>query len=245
MIKKIVVINGGENLIYVMSDIHGMYNKYKDMLKLIQFSHNDTLYVLGDVVDRGNDSIKILLDMMQRDNVYGIIGNHEFMAVECLEWLNKEITDEMIDNLGEEKITKLADWLSNGGRTTLKEYKSLTSQEKEDLIEYLKEWTLYEEVDVNNKHYILVHAGLGNFDINKSLDDYSIEDLVWDRPDFEKTYYKDQNTYVIVGHTPTLSISGKSEIYRKNNIIDIDTGACFSSGKLSCLCLDTNKEYYI
>ena len=34
-------------MIYVMSDIHGMYEKYEKMLKQIDFSEKDTLYVLG------------------------------------------------------------------------------------------------------------------------------------------------------------------------------------------------------
>ena len=39
-------------MIYVMSDIHGEYEKYLKMLDLIQLSEKDSLFVLGDVVDR-------------------------------------------------------------------------------------------------------------------------------------------------------------------------------------------------
>ena len=42
-------------MIYVMSDIHGCYEKYRQMLDLIRFCEEDTLYILGDVVDRGPD----------------------------------------------------------------------------------------------------------------------------------------------------------------------------------------------
>lgn len=38
---------------YAMSDIHGRFDKYKEMLSLIDFTPRDTLYVLGDVIDRG------------------------------------------------------------------------------------------------------------------------------------------------------------------------------------------------
>ena len=53
-------------MIYVMSDLHGCYDKYMQMLEKIKFNNEDTLYVLGDIVDRGDDGIKILLDMMKR-----------------------------------------------------------------------------------------------------------------------------------------------------------------------------------
>ena len=62
-------------MIYVMSDIHGMADRYQEMLELIDFNEQDTLYVLGDIIDRGNGSIKVLQDMMRRPNVHGIFGN--------------------------------------------------------------------------------------------------------------------------------------------------------------------------
>ena len=49
---------------YVISDVHGEYDKYKAMLERIAFSDDDTLYVLGDVIDRGSGGIKILKDMI-------------------------------------------------------------------------------------------------------------------------------------------------------------------------------------
>ena len=44
---------GGTIVIYVLSDIHGMYDKYQQMLAKIDLKPEDTLYILGDVIDRG------------------------------------------------------------------------------------------------------------------------------------------------------------------------------------------------
>lgn len=63
-------------MIYVMSDLHGCYEKYVQMLKIIEFNSDDFLYIVGDVIDRGEDGIKILLDMMKRSNIIPILGNH-------------------------------------------------------------------------------------------------------------------------------------------------------------------------
>ncbi len=71
-------------MIYAMSDIHGCYEKYRDMLETIKFAADDTLYVLGDVLDRGPDGFKILLDMAARPNVVGLLGNHELLAAVVL-----------------------------------------------------------------------------------------------------------------------------------------------------------------
>ena len=78
---------------------------------------------MGDVVDRGSDSIKILQDMMIRSNVFGIIGNHELMMVECLNFLCDEITDTSLDAFNEEKLMKLSEWICNGASPTIEAFK--------------------------------------------------------------------------------------------------------------------------
>ena len=84
---------------YCMSDIHGNYKKYMQMLEKLQFSDNDTFYIIGDIIDRGNRFIKILQDMMLRPNVIPIIGNHEYMAATCFPILLTELTPGNIDTL--------------------------------------------------------------------------------------------------------------------------------------------------
>ena len=67
---------------YVMSDIHGDYERYMKMLEAINLDEDkDTLYILGDVIDFGEGSMKILDDMSSRPNVYPIIGEHEYTAL--------------------------------------------------------------------------------------------------------------------------------------------------------------------
>ena len=78
-------------MIYAMADLHGCAEQYFEMLQLIRFSKEDTLYILGDVIDRGEGGIKILLDMMRRPNVVFLAGNHEQMAVKVM----KEIVESL------------------------------------------------------------------------------------------------------------------------------------------------------
>lgn len=54
---------------YVISDIHGCKKEYLQLLDKIQFSVQDHLYILGDVVDRGFDPIGVLQNIMERKNV--------------------------------------------------------------------------------------------------------------------------------------------------------------------------------
>ena len=68
-------------MIYIMSDIHGLYSRYTAMLKKIDLQDEDKLYVLGDVIDRGPQSFEILEDIMNRKNTEMFLGNHEHMML--------------------------------------------------------------------------------------------------------------------------------------------------------------------
>ena len=54
---------------YVIADIHGCRKQFLELLEKIKFSENDTLYILGDVLDRGFDPIGTLQDLMGYDNI--------------------------------------------------------------------------------------------------------------------------------------------------------------------------------
>ena len=50
--------------VYILADIHGMYDKFIRMLDKINMTDEDILYVLGDMVDRGPHPIKVVQKIM-------------------------------------------------------------------------------------------------------------------------------------------------------------------------------------
>lgn len=54
---------------YVISDIYGEYEMFNRLLEKIQLKEMDTLYVLGDILDRGVHPIKTILKLMEMPNV--------------------------------------------------------------------------------------------------------------------------------------------------------------------------------
>ena len=66
-------------MIYVMSDIHGQKRRFDSVMKQINLQPDDTLYILGDVIDRNPDGIKILRQIMAMPNAKMLLGNHELM----------------------------------------------------------------------------------------------------------------------------------------------------------------------
>lgn len=105
---------------YVISDIHGMYDKYAEILRQIDFKESDILYVIGDVVDRGEAPMKVLLDMMSRPNVYPLMGNHDLIALELLTKIDKIL--EKSGGLDGKLSQVLQVWISDTGKTTLSDF---------------------------------------------------------------------------------------------------------------------------
>ena len=230
---------------YVISDIHGEYDLFLELLDIIKLKETDTLYILGDVLDRGPHPIKVLLKLMEMPNAVCIVGNHELMALECLEFLCKEITEEAIAGIDSQMVDNLLSWQMNGSVTTTDEFHKLDPETRQDVIDFIKDFLIYEELTVGGKNYLLVHGGLGNYSPEKEIEDYSIEELVWDRADYETQYFDD--IYVVTGHTPTQGIEGNPRpgyIYQSNNHIAIDCGCYLPGGRLAAICLDTGEEFY-
>ncbi|MBQ9332859.1 MAG: serine/threonine protein phosphatase [Lachnospiraceae bacterium] len=232
---------------YVISDIHGQYDLFMKMLEKISLKDEDTLYVLGDVLDRGPHPIRTLRKLMEMPNAICIVGNHELMALECLKFLMQEVTEESLAGLDRDMLEGDLIWIEyNGGRTTLDEFRALDARSRQDVIDFIRDFDIYEEITVAGRDYLLVHAGLGNFYPGKEIEDYSLADLVWSRAEYDIEYYPDK--YVVTGHTPTQGIPGNPNpgyIYRNNNHIAIDCGSYIPGGRLAAICLDTGEEYYI
>ena len=208
----------------------------------------DTLYVLGDVIDRGADGCRLLLDMMGRANVIPILGNHEFTAAVCLPWLLKEVTDRSLADLDDARLAALQEWIVNGGGPTLRGLQALSQTEREDILNYLREMELYAEVEAGGRTFVLSHAGLDHFSPDTPLEDYALEDFLFCRPDPNEPYWP--NRYLVYGHTPTRLLRAQmgqplsDDILCWGQQIAIDCG-CGFDGKLGCLCLDTMETFYV
>ncbi|MCR5477879.1 MAG: fructose-bisphosphatase class III [Lachnospiraceae bacterium] len=231
---------------YVIADIHGEYDLFLRMLERIRLQEEDTLYILGDVVDRGPHPVKVLCKLMEMPNVIPIVGNHELMALDGLRFLNREITEESVRNIDRETLAGLADWMRNGSEPTMREFREQDPETRQEIIDFILQFSLYEEVEAGGERYLLVHAGLGDYVPGKDIEDYSLKNLVWDRAEYDIRYFEDR--YVVSGHTPTQLIEGNPRpgyIYRANGHIAIDCGCCFTGGRLAAIRLDDGEEFYV
>lgn len=218
-------------MIYVISDLHGYpLEKLKKLLNKADFSDNDFLYILGDVIDRNGDGgVEMLCWLMEQSNIQLLLGNHEAMLLAC-KFVFDEITEESINALNEDKIALLNNYMLNGGDVTLKSLSKLGKESPvtlKEIYDYLADAPLFEAVTAEENDFILVHGGLENFRKDKKLSEYTAEELIWCCPELEDEYFDDIIT--IFGHTPTISYGdeNKGKILKTKTWIDIDVGAAY------------------
>ena len=227
---------------YVVSNIHGCLDKFNRLLREIRFTDNDILYVLGDIVDYGEESIALLCDLSMRFNVIPIVGEHDFRALRLLTELDAMLRDGTTPD--PEVLGEMTEWIRDGGQKTMEDFKALDDDMKEGVLEYLSDLSLYEEVAIGGKKYLLLHAGIADFDPDTALEDYMPEDFIHEPLDPDRTYF--DGVTIIAGHVPTYTLASaeKGKIYRGESAILIDCGAAFDE-PLGCLRLEDGKEFYI
>ena len=63
---------------YVMSDIHGCYDEFQQMLEKIHFSDRDLLICAGDYIDRGTKNYEMMSWISNApEHVVFVRGNHD------------------------------------------------------------------------------------------------------------------------------------------------------------------------
>ena len=234
---------------YVMSDIHGEYEKFRTLLREINFTNEDRLIIAGDVVDRGDNPIGIVKYIMEHKNIELIRGNHEEMLLDYLDTSRRSEYDA--------SIVKMM-WERNGGFTTLFQFESLSLLEQRQIEKFLRNTPLYKIVG----NFIICHSGLvcyerkENETIEEYLNSQFADNFLWSREEFYQ-YPAIPGYTVIFGHTVVKCMYQKCDgvdiplnrlkIWKDtkhNDKIGIDCGAVFG-GKLACLCLDTMEEFYV
>lgn len=84
-------------MIYCISDIHGMENLFEKMLSKINLQRNDTLYVLGDCIDRGGGLgvLQHIMRLQKSGLVRFIKGNHEMVFANSIQQFDPKLTIKM------------------------------------------------------------------------------------------------------------------------------------------------------
>ena len=223
---------------YCVSDLHGEYELFIELLDKIKFSDEDVMYISGDVIDKGPSPLKLLKYVFLKPNVHMIAGNHEYDFLKLYHSLT-DSKDVDYDNV----LDRLRAHFADG---------ELLDHE---LLDFLDTLPYY----IEGEDFICVHAGVPTDSSGRIIHPCSayVGELVYDRRFKDPTLIPVTDKCILFGHTETCNICGENRIlaYKKRDVkaaarlsdfckIHLDTGA-WSRGVLGCLCMDTCKVCYV
>ncbi|MBQ6477396.1 MAG: hypothetical protein IJI43_03080 [Bacilli bacterium] len=230
---------------FIVSDLHGDGNAYDSIMGYLNnykkcTGEDVTLYINGDLIDRGEDSARMLVDVYDRIkngsdiNIKYLAGNHELMMYQAsLKILNNT-------------WPTYSDWFcGNGGDITAYKLDDMIDVDKEDeIIDYISTLKIYKKFDyfLNDKQMVLVHAKcpdvvLDHCPITISDNNQLVEDTLWKRHiDFwtmEFSTLGNPKYFTVLGHTPVDTKTG-FRYDSGENYLNIDGGcACYACGDTS------------
>ena len=175
---------------YAFTDLHGQYELWRQIKEFCQ--PDDKLYFLGDAADRGNDGVRIMIELFADPRVTYLKGNHEYF----IERFFKEATSELLEL-----------WTKNGGDSTQKDLMKLSDKALDNLLTQISNLP-YTATYLNEKSEVIFMSHSGYYaDLNYTStfdkDWYKLL-LLQDRdhighPDSSKP---EHINYIVHGHTP-------------------------------------------
>lgn len=162
-------------MIYVTSDIHGNFTRYKKLKEKL-ISCQDTLYIIGDVLDRGKQGFKILDDIMESDNIHLLMGNHElahFMIYKNYDAFCETGNLRFLENQKQWE-QYILDPIA-GGKQTQEELKRMSRQDITKYMSYLGKLKPTKHIQIKDKHFILSHGTISKDKVQGIVDRVNME----------------------------------------------------------------------
>ncbi len=211
MFKQVVSLPDDAK-IYVVGDIHGEVTKLERELARLRFNyHDDTLYSVGDLIDRGEDSLKGL-ELITQPWFKAVRGNHE---------------DMMIQGLCDDNAGMFANWILNGGIWYLKLDKSGQEYVRQLAEQAEQCMPIVLELQRSNKKFVICHADYPADHYPVAQEEQLKSQILWARNRVRNViqgnhcHEIDGADLFVFGHTPI------KEAIREQNCMWIDTGACY------------------
>ncbi len=214
---------------FAISDIHGSAVTFRKLVvETLRFSHEDTLYLLGDYVNKGPDSkgvFDFIFSLQETGNkVFCLKGNHEAYLLDALRDSDKE-----------------SYFLTRGGKATLQSFGvSKVAEIPVEYLSFMESLPLYFQLD----KYLLVHAGFDFALPDPFVDESSILNI----RQFDVDLGQTGGRSIIHGHVPTAMEKIVVSINAMESHISIDAGCVYPHipflGYLAALDLVTGQLYF-
>lgn len=239
VVKKISIPKNKR--IIAISDIHGNLNLFQKLLEKVSYTKNDILILVGDLIEKGDMSLKTLrylMELSSNNGIYIVSGNcdtiwedvkYEIDDEELLKYMifrKKSILNEMCKELNIEVNEK----------SDIKYIKKQIKENFSDVINWLEQLPHI----IETENFIFVHAGI----TSDNLEEQNASKVMKNDAFMEQGLIFTK--YVVVGHWPTANY-GKEYgccnpiINKEQKIISIDGGNMIKEGgQLNALIINGN-----
>lgn len=235
------------NKIYACSDLHGMYKLWEKIREYLD--ETDTLIFLGDAIDRGEDGIKIVKELLFDKRVIYLMGNHEEFLRDCFSELFHGDYGGVLPL-----------WVGNGGEPTA----AALLKESPETVNYIRQRISklprhYEYVNKKGEKIFLCHAGTQPGITEEQWEEGILfpkitDAYTWNRDHIYLDWVEKTGVdFIVHGHTPVQFLRQKLLIhgvndpcivkYCQGHKIDIDL-CSVATQRAALLDLDTLEPIY-
>lgn len=233
--------------ILVTCDIHGHLEHLKKVLEMACFCKEDLLFVVGDLLEKGPDSLgtlRYVMELYQGGNVIPLIGNVDAYRMYFIDKLNADTAKELW-----QYVKSCRGWYGSSFYDELAKECGTHLQSAEDVLEAKEIITEHfrEELDflaklptvVETQNYVFVHGGLREKEIADNAK-HDVFALTKYDGFADKTPHKFEKC-VVTGHWPVALYSGSVQQYNpvyceEKNILSVDGGCGIKNeGQLNLL----------
>ena len=212
---------------YIISGICGSLEKYNALKENAFIKDTDTVYILGGVC--GGD-LSLLAELSMCANVYPVMSKCDYDSFRMLRGFEKAL--QSTGDPDPKFITEMKKWIAEGGQEMLGAFRAFDSDMKEGILDYMEEFTLFEEADVKGKEYVLLPMGITPFAKNTDLYDLEAQNFLSKPLDTEKKYFDGK----------TVVSAETKQKYEK--ITKVGENISLDCGKAVCLRLEDLSEFY-
>lgn len=203
---------------FIISDIHGHYNITIKALESAGYNkdNGDRIIILGDVFDRGDESLAIYEWIRSNNNIICLKGNHEYILEDYLDgttispfnYLHNGTNETLADFW--HRTAPFESWCLLEGQCEMNHesfakwiniVKKDINTEYPDLLHWLQTLPNYYELDFpNGKKYIMTHGIIDTVAPDWKQPRKGWEDQTWAKPYEVAKFHNNLNATVIVGH---------------------------------------------
>lgn len=212
---------------YVIAGLHGSLDDLNSIEKNAAIGEKDTVYILGGVI---SGELSLLTELSMRPNFYPVSDREVLDALRMLGGFTKLLSGGGTPDPG--FVAEMKAWASRGGAATLEAFREMDDDMREGIIDYLGEFSLFEETTVKGKDYLLLSAGVEGYTGREDL--YELDPSAFEGEGFDMNSHFDGKTVV----------TARAKQGQYDKVTNFRGNWCLDCGRAACLRLEDGECFY-